>query len=395
MYRNKHKLSLTLLPVDQKTMDCNLDTTSFVPEQNIVNIKQGKLCLPDDLTDISFVQKKGKKTILSEIKIYKLIASNKQSKKKAIIRPISNASNESSLILPFMSGRNLDFHHYFLFEQFEKKSIASIWLMKQLFLLLEALCHLHTETFILENQAFKGIIHGDIKSSNILINELGNLVLADFDCAYSAGEPAHQFGSLRYVAPELFANMDFTKIPILNVDKSDIWSLGATLYRLLNNKFPTFFNDFTLNQKKVKLNFFQEELDKNNYCDLKDNIDCFIDLKKWGENYSSSSMAKNARESLKILQEIIDKELTPLTPREILNYFCFAMLTPVEERPCAQTLLNLRHGLEKHFCAANDEEYQQFITALLNHSLLNVEENVKKTLIPEKEPHNKKNRIFS
>lgn len=153
--------------------------------------------------------------------------------------------------------------------------------MKQLFLLLEALCHLHTETFILENQAFKGIIHGDIKLSNILINELGNLVLADFDCAYLTVEPAHRFGSLCYVAPELFANMGFTKIPILNVDKSDIWSLGITLYRLLNNKFPIFFNDFTLNPKKVKSNFFQKELDKNNYYALKDNINSFIDLKKW------------------------------------------------------------------------------------------------------------------
>lgn len=58
MYRNKHKLSLTLLPVHQETAGCSLETTTFVPEQNIVNIKQGKLCLPDDLENISFVQKK-------------------------------------------------------------------------------------------------------------------------------------------------------------------------------------------------------------------------------------------------------------------------------------------------------------------------------------------------
>ena len=85
-------------------------------------IKHGKLCLPNDPTNIAFVQKKGKKTILSEIKIYKLIASNKQSKKKAILQPIPNVSNEPSLLLPFMSGGNLDLHHSFLFEQFEKKT---------------------------------------------------------------------------------------------------------------------------------------------------------------------------------------------------------------------------------------------------------------------------------
>lgn len=391
MPRNKHKLLLNL-PVLQDSAD-EPDIKPLRSEK-IVTIEQGKLCLPKDQTHIAYVQKKGK-TILSEIKIYKLIASNKQSKKKAILQPISNASNESSLLLPFMLGGNLDLHQHFLFEQFEKKSIASLWLMKQLFLLLEALHHLHTETFILENQGFKGIVHGDIKPSNILIDKLGNLVLADFDCAYLADEPADRFGSLRYMAPELFANMDFTKIPILNVDKSDIWSLGITLYRLLNNKFPVLFNNFTSNQKKVKSNFFQKELDKNNYYALKDNINCFIDLKKWGENYSSSSMAKNTQKSLKILQETKDKEVTLLTQWEILNHLSFAMLTPVEERPCAQILLNLLHGLKKHFCAANNDEYQQFITDLLNHSLLKADAQVKKNLNPVTEGLNIKNRIFS
>lgn len=150
-----------------------------------------------------------------------------------------------------------------------------------------------------------------------------------------------------------------------------------------------------LNQKKISTNFFQKELNKNNSFVLKDNISCFIDLKKWGEKYSSSSIAKNAQESLKILQETKDKELTLLTQWEILNHLSLTILTPVEKRPNAQTLLNLLHGLKKHFCAANDDEYQQFITDLLNHSPLKVNAQAKKNLNPVIDVLNIKNRIFS
>lgn len=79
MYRNKHKLSLNLTV--HPDSDKELGVTGLGSEK-VVPIKHGKLCLPNDPTNIAFVQKKGKKTILYEIKIYKLIASNKQSKKK-------------------------------------------------------------------------------------------------------------------------------------------------------------------------------------------------------------------------------------------------------------------------------------------------------------------------
>jgi len=84
-----------------------------------------------------------------------------------------------------------------------------------------------------------------------------------------------------------------------------------------------------------------------------------------------------------------------LTQWEILNHLSLTMLTPVEKRPNAQTLLNLLHGLKKHFCAANDDEYQQFITDLLNHSPLKVNAQAKKNLNPVIDVLNIKNRIFS
>lgn len=58
MYRNKHKLSLNL-PVHSDSVE-ELDIT-HVGSEKIVPIKQGKLCLPNDRTNIAFVQKKEKK----------------------------------------------------------------------------------------------------------------------------------------------------------------------------------------------------------------------------------------------------------------------------------------------------------------------------------------------
>ncbi|MEN9449840.1 MAG: hypothetical protein RJA83_454 [Pseudomonadota bacterium] len=398
MYRNKHKLSLKLFPITQDSAVGDLDVAPFVPKQNIVQVKQGKLCLSEDRMNITLVQKKGKKTITTEIKIYNLIASNKHSEKKAIIRPIFNNIKGSSLLFPLMPGGNLDLPHNFLFKLVKaKKNVATSWLMKQLFLLLEALHHLHTETFFLESgHPFTGIIHGDIKPSNILINELGNLVLADFDCAYPAVEPARQFGSLRYMAPELFSTTDFTIKPLLNINKSDIWSLGITLYRLLNNKLPVFFNSFTSSQKKSAHHFFQEKIgDKDNYCTLlKDNIGSFIDLKKWGENYSSSFMANKAKKSLEFLQHNKENNEAHLTQSDILNHLSIAMLGSIEDRPNAERLLTLMQVFQKHFSSANENESQQFITELLSQSSLN-RACVDKNLNPEMEFMNKKVRSFS
>lgn len=89
MYRNKHKLSLEL-PITQDTADNDLEGAPFVSVQNIVNIKQGKLCLPDDRMHIAFVQKKEKNSTASEIKIYRLIASYKH---YIICIPIININN--------------------------------------------------------------------------------------------------------------------------------------------------------------------------------------------------------------------------------------------------------------------------------------------------------------
>ena len=84
-----------------------------------------------------------------------------------------------------------------------------------------------------------GILHRDIKPSNLLIDSRGNLWVTDFGLARFQDEPGvtrtgDLLGTLRYMAPELVLGHRLVHDP-----RSDIYSLGATLYELLTLK-PVF-----------------------------------------------------------------------------------------------------------------------------------------------------------
>jgi serine/threonine protein kinase len=84
----------------------------------------------------------------------------------------------------------------------------------------EALHHAHNQ----------GVLHRDVKPSNLLLDDQGTLWVADFGLA-KAGDSAdlthtHDLvGTLRYMAPERLRGVADAR--------SDVYSLGATLYELL------------------------------------------------------------------------------------------------------------------------------------------------------------------
>lgn len=81
---------------------------------------------------------------------------------------------------------------------------------------------------------YSGVIHRDIKPGNIMYHPAQRTVkLMDFSVAHSIEQaPSRDTGTIAYMAPEHFD-------PARRISRlTDIFALGATLYRLLSGQYP-------------------------------------------------------------------------------------------------------------------------------------------------------------
>ncbi len=82
----------------------------------------------------------------------------------------------------------------------------------------------------------KGIIHGDIKSSNIMVTKTGNVKVMDFGLAQIKGmkyaaETGSTAGTTPYMSPEQLQGEPLDQ-------RSDIWSFGIVLYEMISSALP-------------------------------------------------------------------------------------------------------------------------------------------------------------
>ncbi len=102
---------------------------------------------------------------------------------------------------------------------------------------------------IMDSVHIKGIVHRDLKTENILINDQLKVTIIDWGLAFfpKQTEKRRSCGSPYYVAPEVISS-----IPCYNGPEIDVWSLGVVLYAMLTAKLP--FNDDNINKlfKNIK-----------------------------------------------------------------------------------------------------------------------------------------------
>jgi serine/threonine protein kinase/Tfp pilus assembly protein PilF len=88
----------------------------------------------------------------------------------------------------------------------------------------------------LQHAHCQGVLHGDVKPSNVLITGSGRALLLDFNLAILGGDSAPFIaGTLPYMAPEQLRGLAaWDESPERSLDeRSDIFSLGLTLFELL------------------------------------------------------------------------------------------------------------------------------------------------------------------
>ena len=115
------------------------------------------------------------------------------------------------LLMEFVDGRTLD--------EIEGPTVDQLILIFHQ--AAEGLVHMHR----------RGVYHGDLKPSNIMVTKAGKVKLIDFGTAWLRGQEKSRIqGTPQYMAPEQVTEK-------LVDERTDIYNFGATMYRMFTGRY--------------------------------------------------------------------------------------------------------------------------------------------------------------
>jgi eukaryotic-like serine/threonine-protein kinase len=180
--------------------------------RNVISdrVEAMKVLLPDLMSNTNLADR-----FLREIKVQAAL----EHPNIAGLRTALRFENQLLMVMEFVEGRTMDSW----MAQGAIPMQNAVWVTMQV---LEALEYAHS----------RGIVHRDIKPSNIMITSAGVVKLMDFGIAKVMDDPSltqtHQTtGSLYYMSPEQINGQPLD-------GRSDLYSLGVTLYQFVTGKRP-------------------------------------------------------------------------------------------------------------------------------------------------------------
>jgi serine/threonine protein kinase len=116
------------------------------------------------------------------------------------------------LLIEYVNGKTLD----------QAPKLPLPWLVQIFAKIAAGLTHMHR----------RNVYHADLKPNNIMLSKVGAVKIIDYGLAWIKGEPKERVqGTPEYMAPEQ------AKHKTVN-ERTDIYNLGATMYRLVTGKLP-------------------------------------------------------------------------------------------------------------------------------------------------------------
>jgi serine/threonine protein kinase len=152
----------------------------------------------------------------------------------AHIYSIEEADDQLFIVMEFVDGRDLK---ELISNVRAKQSGEMSQTASKVFFENASLIHIATQIAAgLQAAHQKGIIHRDIKSSNIMITKDGRVKIMDFGLAKIAGhsdltKTGTTMGTVGYMSPEQARGQEVDQ-------RSDIWSYGVVLYEMLTGVLP-------------------------------------------------------------------------------------------------------------------------------------------------------------